>query len=70
MHAFESERQPPQVHATLAHDGAGRSPGVTVSPNGSRPARATTRPAAPALPAAEPSEPEYDRAFPQADGEP
>lgn len=71
MHAFDSERHPPQVHATLAHDGAGRGVSVSVSQNGPRPAaRSTTSPAAPAQPAAEPSESDYDRAFPQADGEP
>ena len=71
MHAFETDRQTPPAHATLAHDSAGRAGSVTVAKNGPRPApRSTTRPVTPAHPASEPVEPTYDRAFPQADGEP
>ena len=62
MFAFSPDRQSAQMHTSLTSDGA-RFVRNGVSQPGSHPAPSS-------LPATAPTEPNHERAVPQADGEP
>jgi hypothetical protein len=67
MFAFTPDRQNVHLHTSLSNDGARRFVRTGVSQPSSQPG---PHPVAPSTPAAAPSEPVHERAFPQADGEP
>ena len=68
MFAFSPDRHAVSLHTHPSHDGARRFVRTGVTQPSSQPG---TQPySAPAVPATAPSEPDHERAYPQADGEP
>jgi len=67
MFAFSPDRQPVNQHTHATDDGGRRSVRTGVTQPSSQPSRPYQ---APALPMTAPSEPDHERAYPQADGEP
>jgi hypothetical protein len=63
MFAFSPDRQSAHMHTSLTNDGTRRF----VRNGGSQPG---SHPVPPSMPATAPTEPNHERAVPQADGEP
>lgn len=68
MFAFSPDRHAVNLHSHLSTDGARRSVRTGVTQPSSQPGSSPVPPTT--LPFAAPSEPDHERAYPQADGEP
>jgi len=68
MFAFSPDRHPVNLHTPATHDGARRVVRTGVSQPSSQPGSVPY--SAPSVRLTAPSEPDHERAFPQADGEP
>jgi hypothetical protein len=66
MFAFSPDRHPVNVHSHPSTDGARRFVRTGVTQPSSQPGSLP----APTVPLSAPSEPDHERAYPQADGEP
>ena len=68
MFAFSPDRHAVNLHSHLSTDGARRSVRTGVTQPSSQPSSLPV--SAPTVPLSAPSEPDHERAYPQADGEP